>query len=473
MVQDVVKESVSVPEPKSEPPPAPKPPPTNVLNMGHWETNDTDETSNLDFGFGSFGTENDTPSVTETTMSNSTPADSAAKEAAAASVSPARPPPGLSIAGVSSVPANAVLVSELESKLEGTTLGSKPQEPAAAPEAKPALPQTNHPVPQVASLPQGIQNYNNAYGMGMYNYNAAAAAGNGFVGMHGAPVLAGGLVPPQKPQGALGAQANSGQTAAPQQHLPQGSLYGTPASAVSGGVSGANDSVGRGNDTSAPAPANAMPPGIPNTMPYNPALFYGQQPYQMGQPHGGVGYGYGYGAQFGGVAQGGFGYQQVMGQSGAYPYDDQQQQGNSGAYNKTNSGGYRGRNHNSGNQYQNQYNPPGYGGQPYNMGYNVDHFGNRGGYGPGSMDPYGMQQGGGNYGQSGLHSFQNDDDHHKGGKKGGRSNGSNLQQFQQQQQQQQPFGLQGGDTNTTTNAGGWSNQNGGGWGGAQSGWQGS
>lgn len=480
MVQDVVKEVV--PEPKPEPPAAPKPPPTNVLNMGHWETSDADETSNLDFGFGSFGTENDTPSVTETTMSSSAPADSVPKDTTNAGVSPARPPPGLSIAGVPpGVPAGAVLVSDLESKLEGATLGSKPAEPASAPEPKPSLPQ-NQPVPQAPTLPQGaagMSQYNN-YGMGMYNYNAAAA-GNGFVSMHGAPVLAGGVVPPQKPQGGLG-QANTGPTGAPQ-HLPQGGLYGTPAPAVGGGVGTAND-TGRTNDTNAnaPAPTSGMPPGMPNTMPYNPAVFYGQQPYQMGQPHGVGGYGYGYGAQFGGVAQGGFGYQQVMGQSGGYPYDDQQQQGSSGGYNKNNSGGYRGgRNHNNGNQYQNQYNPPGYGGQPYGMGYNVDHFGNRGGYGPGNMDPYGMQQQGGSYGQSGLHSFQNDDDHHKGGKKGGRNNGSNLQQFQQQHQQQQPFGLQGGaDSNTTSNAGGsggggWSNQNAGGWGGGggPGGWQGS
>jgi hypothetical protein len=28
-----------------------KPPRSNVLNMGHWETADNDETQNLDFGF--------------------------------------------------------------------------------------------------------------------------------------------------------------------------------------------------------------------------------------------------------------------------------------------------------------------------------------------------------------------------------------------------------------------------------------
>lgn len=434
-----------------------KPPRANVLNMGHWETADNDETQNLDFGFGSFGAENETPSVGETTMSNSTPGVDTSKDTSTGgppSASPARPPPGLSIGGAPQLPANAVLVSDLESKLEGTSLGHTPAESVPGQIDANNMQAMPHGVPPpgvtAAHLlpPTGgmAQNYNNAYGMaGMYNYNAA---GNGF--MHGAPVLAGAI--PPKPQSGLAGQAS---TAPPQ----MGGLYGAPTPAATG-----NDIIANAGDAS-------MPPGMPN-MAYNPALFYGQQPYQMGQPHGVGGYAYGYGAQFGGAVQGGFGYQQgMMGQSGGYPaYEDQQQQqqGTTGGYQKNNSGGYRGR---GGNQYQNQYQPQGgYAGQPYGMAYN-DHFNQRGGYGPGSMDHYGMQQGGSNFAQN--QSFQTDDDHHKGGKKGGgRNNGSFQQQHAHQLggQQQQSFGLQGqGDANTNSNAG-WSNQAGG-WGGPS--WQGS
>jgi len=473
---------------KSEPAvPVSKHPPTNVLNMGHWETGDNDDTQNLDFGFGSFGAENETPSVGETTMSgssgtnmNQNTVETMTKESASQptpssqqpSVSPARPPPGLSIAPL---PANAVLVSDLESKLE--TVSLKPPEPVpqAPSEPKSDIPRHAAPPgvpPQAAPIIPGggmNQNYNTAaYGMasmstmsGMYSYNAAAA-NNGFVSMHGAPVLAGGI--PPKPQGGIAGQPPASSSGPP--NLPQGGLYGAPATVVSQGT---DNSVPSDTNSSnvATTPANSMPPGIPNAMPAyaNPAaLFYGQQAYQMGQPHGVGGYGYGYGAaQFGGAVQGGFGYQQgMMGQSGGYPYDDQQQQGSNGGYQKNNSGGYRGRG--GGNQYQNNYNPQGgYGGQPYGMGYN-------GGYGPGNMDPYSMQQGAGGNFQS--HSFPNDENHHKGGKRGGSGRSNGFQQQHAQQlggQQQQSFGLQGGDTNTNNNAG-WSNQAGG-WGGPS--WPGS
>jgi len=499
-VQPVSVQPVSVPPVPVQAPaktesvvPVSKPPPTNVLNMGHWETGDNDDTQNLDFGFGSFGTENDTPSVGETTMSgssvtniNQNPVETVTKEAASQpasstqqpSVSPARPPPGLSIAPLpTNLPANAVLVSDLESKLESASL--KPPEPApqAPPEPKSDIPRHAAPPgvpPQAAPIIPGggmNQNYNTAaYGMasmstmsGMYSYNAAAAS-NGFVSMHGAPVLAGGI--PQKPQGGIAGQPPPSSSGP--QHLPQGGLYGAPAVSQAG----TDNSVPSDTNSSniATTQANSIPPGIQNAMPAyaNPAaLFYGQQAYQMGQPHGVGGYGYGYGAaQFGGAVQGGFGYQQgMMGQSGGYPYDDQQQQGTNGGYQKNNTGGYRGRG--GGNQYQqNNYNPQGgYGGQPYGMGYNQ-------GYGPGNMDPYSMQQGAGNNFQS--HSFQNDDNHHKGGKRGGsRNNGFQQQQQHAQQQlggqQQQSFGLQGGDTNTNNNAG-WSNQANG-WGGPS--WPGS
>mmetsp|Transcript_10342 Transcript_10342/g.15204 ORF Transcript_10342/g.15204 Transcript_10342/m.15204 type:complete len:808 (+) Transcript_10342:158-2581(+) len=498
MAQTIVKEppspSVSVQSvPKTESAAASsKPPPTNVLNMGHWETGDSDDIQNLDFGFGSFGTENETPSVGETTMSgssapnmNQNSVENVAKESSSQTassgppaVSPQRPPPGLSIAPP--LPANAVLVSDLESKLESASLKATEPVPAAQSDQKPDMPRPAAPPgvhPQGGPiLPGGQmnQNYNTAaYGMaaGMYNYNAP---GNGFVGMHGAPVLAGGI--PPKPQGGL---AGSAPSSGPP-NLPQGGLYGTPAPAGNETSTPSSENNNSSSNATAAPSSNSMPPGMQNAMPAyaNPALFYGQHSYQMGQPHGVGGYGYGYGAaQFGGAVQGGFGYQQgMMGQSGAYPYDDQQQQSNNPGYQKNNSGGYRGRG--AGSQYQNNYNPQagGYAGQPYGMGYN-------GGYAPGNMDPYNMQQGASANFQS--HTFQNEESHQKGGKRGGngRNNGFQQQQHgqqlggqQQQQQQQQPqqqqqsFGLQGGETNTNNNAG-WSNQAGG-WSGGPS-WQGS
>lgn len=460
MAQTIVQETEP---PKPEPTvPSQKTPRTNVLNMGRWETADSDEAQNLDFTFGSFGTENEAQTVGETNMNSNTSGldnttDSSASGPPAAS--PARPPPGLSIGGVPQVPSNAVLVSDLESKLEGTSLGHNATESGrghmdanSMQGVPPGVPYPGvtaaHLLPQAGGM---AQNYNNAYGMaGMYNYNAA---NNGF--MHGAQVLPGAI--PPKAQAGLTGQASP----APQ----MGGMHGAPTQAASG------------NDANSNAVDASMPPGMPNMTAYNPALFYGQQQYQMGPSHGVGGYGYGYAGQFGGAVQGGFGYQQgMMGQSGGYPaYDDQQQAGAGGGYQKNNTGGYRGR---GGNQYQNQYQPQGgYGGQPYGMGYN-DHFNQRGGYGPASMEHYGMQQAGTTFAQN--QSFQAEDEHHKGGKKGGgRSSGSFQPQQQQhghqlggqQQQQQQPhqsFGLQG-DSNTNSNAG-WSNQAGG-WGGPS--WQGS
>merc|ERR1712165_217798 len=222
--------------------------------------------------------------------------------------------------------------------------------------------------------------------------------------------------------------------------------------------------------------AGAIPPGMPaGGMPYNPALFYGQQAYQMGQHHGAYGFP-AYGGQYGGVQGGGFGYQQVMGQGAGYqPYDQDHSNNNSnhqGGYNK-NSGGYRGRNNHNNhhhNQYQNQYNPQGhggYGGQPYNMGYND--FNQRGGYGPGGhMDSSYMQQNSGGY-QSG---FNQDDGQQmsKGKTKGGNRNfgsnpNNNMHQYQPSQQQQ--FGgLQGAGSSGVSDSSGnnalYNNQN---WGG--------
>merc|ERR1712232_227096 len=187
MAQTIGKEpaspSVSVQSvPKSEPAaPTSKPPPTNVLNMGHWETGDNDDIQNLDFGFGSFGAENETPSVGETTMSGSSGTninqntvenvkETQTTSAAPPAVSPARPPPGLSIAPP--LPANAVLVSDLESKLESASLKPTESAPSASPDQKPDIPRAAAPsgVPPQAGpiLPGGgmNQNYNTAaYGM--------------------------------------------------------------------------------------------------------------------------------------------------------------------------------------------------------------------------------------------------------------------------------------------------------------------
>lgn len=444
-----IEEPVPV-SPKVVVPPSPVAP-TNVLNMGHWETGDADDAQNLDFAFGSFGTDND--AVDATTSSTSVPAapQTSAKDVETNGVSPARPPPGLSLGNMASMP----MVHELENKMESASLNAKkdPANERAPPAAAPA--------PVLPSVTQ--QNYSQ-YGMpGMYNYTAAASSG--FVGM---PGFAGGVVPqqPGKPQGGI-----TGTTA-------QQGLYGTqPQSAPSSGNAAGTESTG---DSAAAAPTPAgIPPGMPGAIPYaNPALHYGQPQYYMGQHQGGIGYNYAAYGQFGGVAQGGFGYQQVMGQSqgyGAPHYDDQSHQGNhsggSGGYQKNNGGGYRGRNsHHNNNQYQNQYNPGGYGGQPYGMGFQ-DHYNQRGGYGPAGMaDPYGMQQGSGNYQSNGT---QQDDDDQKG-KKSGRGNGAFQQAPPPQLNGQQGFGLQGQGSETTPSTAaagnGWSNQAGG-WSGTAQGWQ--
>jgi len=431
--------------------------------MGHWETGDVADSQQLDFGFGSFGADADV--VGDASSSKAVPASPAApKETqmnnSAPAVSPARPPPGLSLGGMPPMPESAVMVHELENKMENASLNApKKDENKPITTSLPTQPAPTHAIPPVLPGAGLAQQTYNQYGMpGMYNYNAA---GTGFVGMTPAgPVLAGGVVPqPGKPQGGQPNVAGS---------LPQQGIYGSQPSVPT--------STDPSNDTSAsgPTPGAGIPPGMPGAMPYgNPALaHYGQHQFYMGQHQGGIGYNYGYG-QFGGVAQAGFGYQQVMGQNqgyGAPHYEDHSQQPShqttgSGGYHK-NSGGYRGRNnHHNSNQYQNQYNPQGYGGQPYGMGYHGDHFNQRGGYVPGGMgDPYGMQQG--------MHSGGFQDDDQQKHKKGGRGNNS-LQQFQQGPPQlgQQGFGLQGqGDA--APSSGGWSNSQGGGWSGGAPSWQG-
>ena len=575
LLQDIVNPSVdlSIAITEADKPVAPPVSelPTSTVLLGAWDVSG-DETG-LDFGFGSFGNDNDVASVEEKHIESSQSmsahaTDISATPAPTATMSPARPPPGLSIGGMPPMPTNAVSVHELEGKLEAVALGVTPSQNHA--EDSPTVDVSTGPPPlntsngvgssltdksvvsnDLTESSQGFQpqqpqlvsastpdsanpmlanqSYGAAYGMGIY-----PNVGSGFMGIHApnAPVLGGVLhQQPKLPQHATNSNQQQGgtQTGLPQ-HLhqaqqPQGGSYGTPASNVNVGVSGGSDGPTNG---SGDTPSSAgIPPGIPGAMPYNPALFYGQQYYQMGQHHGGVGYGHaGYG-QFGAGVQSGFGYQQVMGQSGGYgqPYDDtpQQHHGSHNSHHNSNShqsyqknnhgangtGGYRGRsnhhsnNHhgshnNGGHQYQNQYNPQhgGYGGPSYNMGYSVDQFGNRGGYVPGSMDPYNMQQSNTGYQSSNGHSaggFNQDDSDHqlahsKGKSKGGNSRvnntgfvtgNPNVQQYQQippqqvGQSQQQGFGFQGGASETSsgvsagTSSNGWSNQ---GWAGST--WQG-
>jgi len=530
-----------------------------ILNMGKWDVPEADDVG-LDFGFGSFGHESEAPEVdekdciVETTSSSqdleksTLPAHTSAPDISTAStVSPARPPPGLSITGMPPIPANAVLVHELETKLENASLNSsapkKVDESTETPNPQPtpststislsdktSAPvdlsvatqtlQQQQPPMAVSSYPEaatanpvlpGMSQYTTAvYGMGMYNYNPSSL-GN-FVGMHTptGPVLAGNVLPQQQPTKqqqqqqqqpsttSQQQQGSSGQASLPsQQHHPQSQtgLYGAPAPTAVGSDTNTSSS------DAATSSAGGLPPGMHGAIPYNPALYHGQQYYQMGQPHGGVGYGYTYGAQYGGAVQGSFGYQPMGAQNGAYgqPYDDhsssQQSHHTSSSYPKSGGtgGGYRGRNshhghsshhtsHGSAHQYQNQYNPQqhgAYAAQPY-MAYSVDHFSQRAGYGP-NIDPYSMQQGSGYQStQGGGYSSQEDAEQPNKGKSSssrrgfGSNNNPNIPQFPQpvppqqqpgsvQSQQPSYSGLQGtaGVSDSTSGAAsnaGWSNQ---------------
>ena len=509
VVQAVLPVS-SVPEPK----------PTPVLNMGRWETEDNG--ANLDFGFGTFGSDNVTDDITDSHV-----VVDAAKAAANTAASPARPPPGLSMSGMPPMPTNAVLVHELENKLEEVSI-SKPQQqqvqdnPTSLSSFAPAH-QTPYGAPPIhdsalSSPPlYGANPYSSvAGGMGMYgNYNASGVSGNAI------PNHA--FIPGGNNFGA--SQPSKAPIPQHQQQQPQPGLYNSAPTSVNvpsgaAGVAGvgSNDANTATNNlpTNASAPST-MPPGMAGGMPYGNQMYYPQQPFVMGQHQPNLGYSYGYGGQqFGGV-QGGFGYPGGMHGNAGYghggpSYDDHTGVGGSTAHGNLpgsgavgglggydpqqqqpkNTGGYRGGGggrHNN-NQYQ-QYNAQqqhhqhgGYGGQPYGMGYHGDHFNQRGGY-QNMQDPYSMQQqqqqGVGNYAGGG---FQGDNQYK--GKKNNRSGG--LNQFQQPgpsvvnqnqhvpgQQQQQPFGLQGqsgvGSDSNPPGTDGWSNQNVGWSGGANSGWQ--
>lgn len=546
--------TVKMPDPAQRPqPPTPQVPPAverkpeqprappSVLNMGHWDAEDGDD-KNIDFGFGSpFGDNTEAASIDATTASSSThnvsqgPHSKDNQTATNPSApSPARPPPGLSIGGgMRPIPADAVLVHELENKLEEASLNaaqpvSDPspaglptqQNPTVAPE--PTVPPSavaNAEAPSAPTHPNHTYNQTptsvGATGsMAVYNYGATPAAPGFIGGMPGNAPGLGNPIPHKPPMG-----GPLGPSQPPQLH-PQQSLYGAahstqqqqhPPNAPSsnnapthppGGSAPSNtDNSNSNTNGNNPTPTPGLPPGMPG-MPYNPALFYSQQPY-LGQHQGQLGYNYGYTAQFGGAVQGAFGYPPSMGGGyGSGPhYDDQggSHQG-SGGYQK-NSGGYRGQrnHHNNPNQYQNQYNPQqhagAYGGQPYGaMGYPGDFA--RSGYGqPGSIqEHYMQQQQQQQQAQAQIGVFQNDDQYKS--KKGGAGRGG-YHQFQMgppPHLNQQPFGLQGAAqstagggvgsdstgaansnsaNNSTPGGGGWSNQtSGGGWGGGAPSWQG-
>lgn len=569
-------------QPKSTSPTASSSLPAGILNMGKWDVPEADD-AGLDFGFGSFGNESEQPEATkdeeeislppttEPTLSSlqqpssqhqteqmtqlntpasglpvhATPETLPPASAVNVSASPARPPPGLSISGMPPMPANAVLVHELENKLDlkeahsqtkaedviatnnvpvsvsqPPTSVNMPASSLSTDKATSANPTdlsqqqphavSNYPEPTANPVLPGMSQYTAVYGMGMYNYNPSSL-GN-FVGVHtpAGPVLATGgvtgVLPQQQklPQNTTSQQQHqqqqlhqqqqqtSNQSNLPSQHHQQhqgAGLYGAPSTSANVGASNNEANSGASSSEASNSATAGLPPGIAHgAIPYNPALYHGQQYYQMaGQPHGGVGYGYGYGAQYGGAVQGGFGYQQVMGQNSAYgqpqPYDEAQQLHSSqGSHHSSNSyqksghggtGGYRGSrshhsshhtSHGNAHQYQNQYTPQqAYAAaQPY-MAYSVDHR-----YGP-NIDPYSMQQG--NAYQSNTHtsaggySSQEDADQlqqlHKGGGKP-----------RQQSTQQQNYGLQGtessnGNANNAA-AGGWNNPR---W--VASNWQGS
>jgi hypothetical protein len=416
--------------------------------MGHWETGDGED--DLDFGFGSFGApENDTDiSATETAKST----------AANASASPARPPPGLSMPPM---PAGAMLVHELENKLEAAALAPKVDNNNGSDHAT-----TQPSQPQLFMNPSGMSQYG---GMGMYNIPPP--------GMHnGLSSMSPGQFPLDSGvnQQQLNIQLNNSRPGNPPSQLNQAGQQLQQGYGMQPASSASNTSGAPSSET---PNASGMPSGMPSMQYPNPAYMYAAgavpgQFNQMGHPaYGMQAAAYGYGQQFppqGGHQYGGYN-QGLMGQGGGYGvpqhYDDQRggprggaggnmRDDNQGGYKGGGRGGYRGnRNHHQnshqtgyGNNYPANPNLGGYGAGPYNMGYGG--YGNPGG--PSGMDHYSLQQhqqGGGGY--SG---FPHQDNDHK---KSLGSNGSNQPAggFQQQSHlHQQQLGLQG--TSTDAGAGG-------------------
>lgn len=427
------------------PPSQPEAAKTSVLNMGHWDGDDQDD-DELDFGFGGFGNDKEEKSA---------PVPAAQELPTAANhASPARPPPGLSMPPM---PAGAMLVHELENKLENTTLN------------QPALNQDEKTEPKDVTAPSNSQpqsfgdpntsnypmNQYGAYGgMGMYNMNTS---NGGFGSMPPGQFPLGGPLGQQQPKPSLGAP-NQNQRAGTSPSLQQGA--GAPYIQTPEGSTPNDQQLPSGNQ-----PPN-MPPGV-NQIPAgmqgypNPAFMYGQY-NQMGHPYAGMQYGYaGQGQQFG--VQGGFGYHQVMsgggygapyGHDGRHYGDDSNHSHMKDNHYPKGGGGYRHNNRNNHqgghNNYGNNYQGGNYGGGgPYGNNYQGQYGGHgdqfqRGGYG-GNNDHYGMQ-GGAPYPGGG---YQNDND----GK--GKPKGPNRVQ---QGFHTQPVGLQGASQNESGAGGG-----GGGW----------
>jgi len=435
--------------------------PKTSLNMGQWETAAGEEVG--DYSFGSFGVDNDvSPKVDSDKInvaginvsSHQTPSVAAPTQESSktvptvtASIAGSRPPPGLAMPIPANVPipSNVVHVHELETKLESASLAAKkddsPEKSLELHEKKPATSQLNisqlnipmNPMPDGfnPAFPQGAQTFLGAYGMGgmgMYNYNPQtfmAVPSNST-----APVISAAGLAHQQPKQQVGPVQTILTNVGP---VPQPSAGVYPSSSA---PSIAPADTNRSSDSTTSAGV-AIPPGMHGTMPYNPALYYpGQQPFQMGQPHGAAGYGYGYGH-----VQGGFGYQHMMGQGGyGQHYDEQQQHvGNMNThhtgsnhqtgYNK-NTSGYRGRNPHHTNQYSQYQGQYGYGGQPYNIPY-AEHFNQLGGYGPGGMETYIQNNG---Y-PTGMNNYATQDDEQQSGNKvkgnSRKFSNPNINQYQQ------------------------------------------
>lgn len=420
-----------------------------VLNMGHWETVDGEGVQSLDFRFGSFGPGNDIMCVNDTTISsttnnivcsqstplvsglNVTSSQTIPSSSTKNTVTPSRPPPGLSI-NMPELPANAIHVYELENKLDGVSLPVEGSQIPTGKRYKTFLPKkctnsslaTNfHMTSQVSShsigsvamtnIHQGTipQNYPASFGIttgGIYSYNTRNTHGpvaNTFIGIpnpqhqhkqlqHAAASSQHGIRNTPNPHGVV--------------HQQHGNQYGSslPATSVSDNPVGSeiNDNSDRTN------PVPGIPQGIANSSIAYPQLYF-QHQYQIGQP--GVSYGFGYGHGQYGAVQGSYGYQQqLLSQSGGYgqsAFEDQTQHlsnHNQNSYpvnihqNYNKNGIYRIRNNHRNNhinqthhnnQYQAQYSHQGYGGyttQPCNIGYN-DHFNQCNGYNfAGNVDPY-------------------------------------------------------------------------------------
>ena len=441
-VKEVVQPVLEVPETTLPPPSSAMPPPEtkqNVLNMGHWDGDDQDD-DELDFGFGGFGNDNN----------NAKEEAPSAQELPATTASPARPPPGLSMPPM---PAGAILVHELENKLENTSLN----QPALTTEEP--VENKNVAAPSSSSQPQSFGEPNNTagnypmnqyggYGMGMYNMNTS---NGGFGSMPPGQFPLGGPLGQQQPKQQGLAAPNQNQRAGTSPTLQQGT--GAPYTQNESTNAQQLPTTGGANQ-----PPN-MPPGV-NQIPAgmqgypNPAFMYGQY-NQMGHPYPGMQYGYaGQGQQFG--VQGGFGYHQVMsggGYGAPYGHDGRHHGDDNHSHMRDNhhnypkgGGGYRHNNRNNHqgghNNYGNNYQGGSYGGGgPYGNNYQGqygDQF-QRGGYG-GNNDHYGMQ-GSAPYPGGG---YQNDND----GK--GKSKGPRVQQGFHQQ----PVGLQATQNESGT-GGGW------------------